>query len=71
MVPYGVQTIANGVFSDCSSLKRVVLPDSVHTIGKAAFVGCEKSEETVIPETGRSFSWNPDSRPVEFGYKEQ
>ncbi len=40
IVPEDVTTIANGLFMNCSSLKRVVISDRVDTISQYAFIYC-------------------------------
>jgi hypothetical protein len=45
----GVTQIGGGAFSDCKSLKEIVIPNSVTQIGKWAFFGCTSLEEVVIP----------------------
>ncbi|MBO4602508.1 MAG: leucine-rich repeat domain-containing protein, partial [Salinivirgaceae bacterium] len=39
-IPYGVETIADGVFSGLDKLTRVHIPNTVKTIGDNAFAGC-------------------------------
>ena len=39
-IPYGVTSIGEWAFCNCSSLESITLPDSVTSIGKSAFSGC-------------------------------
>ncbi|MDE7204025.1 MAG: leucine-rich repeat domain-containing protein, partial [Lachnospiraceae bacterium] len=49
-VPEGIQTIGEGAFKGCVSLKKVVLPSGLDCIMGDAFKGCRKLEEVVIPD---------------------
>ena len=40
IIPDGETTIANGAFSYCEELTKVVIPSSVTTIGREAFMTC-------------------------------
>ena len=71
-IPNSVKSIGYSAFSNCTSLKNVVIPDSVTSIEKDAFKGCsnltiycEISIKPIYWKTG----WNPDNRPVIWGYK--
>lgn len=46
-----VKVIGEGAFSNCESVKKVVIPDTVTTIGQGAFDNCASLEEIVIPDT--------------------
>ncbi len=72
-IPDSVTSIDYYAFAACSSLTSVTIPDSVTNIGTYTFYGC--SILTIYAEAeskldGWSDSWNPDNRPVEWGYKE-
>lgn len=67
-----VTSIGNYAFYDCDSLTSVEIPDSVTSIGVYAFAYCKKltiyCEAESKPE-GWDSDWNPDDRPVVWGYK--
>jgi hypothetical protein len=48
----------DGVFQDCTSLTRVVLPEGLTTIGGFAFNGCTSLSECNIPSTVTSIGIN-------------
>ncbi len=50
-IPYGVETIADGVFSGLDKLTRVHIPNTVKTIGDNAFAGCTSLSELTIPSS--------------------
>lgn len=41
-IPDSIETVADCAFSECWSLKSVVIPESVQTIGKECFKWCDK-----------------------------
>lgn len=43
--------ISMGAFANCTSLKKVELPDNLQVIESAVFDGCTSLEEIVIPDT--------------------
>ncbi len=45
-----VTAISRYSFSDCASLKSVIIPDSVTSIGEYAFYGCTSISELTIPD---------------------
>ena len=40
IIEYGVTSIGNNAFYECSNLRDLSIPNSVTTIGEAAFIGC-------------------------------
>ena len=51
VIPEGVRTLGNMVFSGSISLKAVVLPASLESVGKDIFYGCESLEKVTMPQT--------------------
>lgn len=49
-VPSTVKHISGSQFSNCESLKTVILPEGLETIGNYAFKSCKNLEEVVIPK---------------------
>lgn len=69
---YDVQIISSLALERCHHIKKIIIPDSVTVIEKYAFAGC--GELTIYCEAesqpaGWSSYWNPDNRPVFWGYK--
>ena len=50
-LPNGVETIAKGAFSYCSSLEQINIPDTVKTIESGAFFNCTALRSIVLPKT--------------------
>lgn len=48
---FSVTSIGNSVFSDCSSLQSVIIPNSVTSIRDNAFSWCESLQSVIIPES--------------------
>ena len=46
---YKVTSIADGAFSGCGQITKVVIPYTVTSIGKEAFFECEQLESVTIP----------------------
>ena len=70
----GGTSIGNSAFDGCSGLTSVTIPESITSIGDYAFSGCSRltiyCEAESEPSSWRS-DWNPDNRPVIWGYKNQ
>lgn len=47
----GTKSILSGVFSECSNLKNVVIPDSVISIGSLVFSSCTSLTSITVPES--------------------
>jgi hypothetical protein len=66
-----VTAIGEDAFSNCYSLKSVVIPNSVTTIGSEAFFGCNSltiyCEAESKPEGWDSY-WKNSNRPVVWGH---
>ena len=50
-IPYGVTSIATGVFYGCTGLTFIDMPDSVISIGDSAFSNCSNLTSIVIPNS--------------------
>lgn len=50
-LPNGIETIAKGAFSYCSSLEQINIPDTVKTIESGAFFNCTALRSIVLPKT--------------------
>ena len=62
VIPNGVTTIGEGLFSGCRNLTSITIPDSVTTIGNRAFSYCNKLTSITIPDSvttigNRAFSY--------------
>ena len=53
-IPYGVEVISDEVFSGCTNLQCVILPDTVVHIGKHAFRKCRRLEAITLPSKLKS-----------------
>ncbi len=67
-----VTSIGGSAFYNCDSLTSIVIPDGVTSIGHEAFRDCDGltiyCEAESQPDNWAS-DWNPDNRPVVWGYK--
>ena len=73
-IPDSVTSIGAYAFDDCRSLISITIPASVTSIGVFAFDDCTSLTiycEAESQPSGWDSSWNPDNRPVVWGYKEQ
>ncbi len=77
-IPNSVTSIGDGAFSFCYKLKEINIPKSVDIIKGDAFVYCpnltiyaeaEKKPKGWVHSLFGKENWNPDNRPVEWGYK--
>lgn len=71
-IPESVTSIGSDSFSNCTSLTSVSIPESVTSIGSGSFSNCTSLTiycEAESQPAGWSFNWNPDDRPVVWGYK--
>jgi hypothetical protein len=66
-----VESLNFEAFAWCTSLTNIVIPRSITSIGSGAFAYCELltiyCEAESKPE-GWEAGWNPDNRPVVWGY---
>ena len=72
VIPNSVTSIGNNAFSFCYNLTEIVIPDSVTSIDYFAFDNCDNLTiycETESKPSGWNDGWNPDNRPVVWGYK--
>lgn len=61
-------------FADCKSLMNIIIPNNINHIGKEAFRGCDNITiycEANSKPNGWHDDWNPDNRPVVWGYKQE
>ena len=47
----GAKVICDSAFEECSSLQRIIIPNTTKAIGKYAFYGCESLQHIIIPNT--------------------
>ena len=71
-IPNSVTSIGRSAFAHCKNLTSITIPDSVTTIGELAFNNCKNL--TIYCEAKSKpykwhIDWNPDNRPVVWGYK--
>jgi hypothetical protein len=50
-IPYGTLSIGNSVFSSCSYLKQVIIPDTVTSIGNESFYNCQTLSMAELPDS--------------------
>lgn len=49
IIPYGITSIGDGTFSNCTGLTSITIPDSVTSIGESAFSKCSSLTTITIP----------------------
>ena len=54
-IPEGITVLHEGVFANCSSLKKVSIPSSLQTVLPSAFYGCTELEEVHIVDLAAWF----------------
>ncbi len=68
---YTVTAIGAGAFAGNTAIKTLIIPSTVTSIEENAFLGCSKltikTSHTSKP-SGWNNNFNPDGRPVEYGY---
>ena len=72
-IPSSVTEIEHDAFKNCSSLTEITIPKSVTAMGSNVFRGCSKitiNVESVSRPSGWDNSWNPNNRPIVWGYTE-
>ena len=71
LIPSSLTSIKHNAFFGCSSLPSIEIPSSVDFVGEAAFKGCDALTiycEAKTTPSGWHHDWNPDNRPVTWGY---
>jgi hypothetical protein len=69
---HSVTSIGERAFWKCNSLTSIEIPSSVTSIGERAFWNCNNLTiycEATSKPSGWDSDWNPDDRPVVWGYK--
>lgn len=67
-----VKSISPMGFEKCKALKQIVIPKTLHTIDYFTFRGCSSLTiycEADFKPDGWHNDWNPDNRPVVWGYQ--
>ena len=53
-IPFGVESIGDHAFLNCTSLKSIIIPDSVESIGSYTFAYCTSLKHITIPGSVKS-----------------
>ena len=72
IIPSSVTSIGGSAFRDCPSLSSIVIPESVTSIGVWVFYNCPSLAiycRADSKPSGWDDEWNPDNRPVVWGYR--
>ena len=70
-IPNSVTHIDSDAFSDCQLLEQIYIPSTVEFVGCTVFFNCSSLSiycEAASQPTGWDSDWNPDGRPVTWGY---
>lgn len=66
-----IEEISQFAFTNCSTMKEIILPESMQKVNKGAFTGCNKLLiRTLSKELDMNDEANPNFRPYSIGYKE-
>ncbi|MCL2599369.1 MAG: InlB B-repeat-containing protein [Firmicutes bacterium] len=71
VLPSSVTALVDTVFSGCSGLVSIFIPKSVNKMGAQVFLGCSNltiNAEANSQPSDWDNSWNPDDRPVNWGF---
>lgn len=72
-IPSSVKSIESFAFFYCESLTSIIIPNNVKFIGNGTFYNCTSLTiycETNDQPSGWESNWNPDNRPVIWGYRD-
>ena len=58
VIEYGITSIGNAAFFDCSLLKNITIPNSVTSIGEKAFWFCSSLKSITIPDSVISIGYS-------------
>ncbi len=70
-IPSSITSIGLHAFENCKKLRDITIPKSVNNVNFYAFNGCDKLNiytELKSKPSNWSMYWNPDNRPVKWGY---
>ena len=72
-IPNGVKSIGTVAFWGCTNLSDITIPSSVTSMDARVFKGCTNLTiycQSESKPVGWADDWNPDNRPVVWGWKE-